>query len=180
MPTTGNVGTFLDNLKVLVEAVDVNVGKVFLSEERWTSAADLIDAGAVLEILSTGLWDTIEELGPATRFWILESATVVSPLSTCTDQWDTTVRVVGFFGYKENESQAVALRKAAEAILSSLGTKAAELTTLAAGMGGGYLGYLELRPSMSAPVRAAQLLGSLHQGHVCQISTGYSEEVARE
>ena len=180
MSTTGNVDNFLDNLKVLVEAVDVNVGKVFLAEERWSDIDDLVDAGAVLEILSTGLWDTVEEIGPATRFWILESSTVVVPLSSCTDQWDTTVRVVGFFGYKANESQAIALRKAAEAILASLGTKAAEMTTLAAGMGGGYLGYLELRPSMSAPVRAAQLLGALHQGHACQISTGYSEEVARE
>ena len=177
---TPNLDTYLDNLKALLEAVDPNVGKVFLAERRWSSADDLVDDGARIEVGAGGLWDTVEELGPAVRFWILEAWIEPSPLTNCTDEYHAIVNAVGFYGYRENESSAANLRKAAVAIVAQLNLKATELTTLASGMGLGYEGYLEQRARMLSPVRAAQLGGTGHQGHVCQITTGYFEEVARE
>lgn len=49
--------TFLANLKTVVEAVDDNVGEVFIAERLWSSDQEIVDDGGVKTISVEGLFD---------------------------------------------------------------------------------------------------------------------------
>lgn len=173
-----NLDTFVDNIATEIAAVDLNIGTVFKAERRWSSDAKLKEDDAVIVIDTVGLFDAELDFGNATRFWILEAWSTREPLTTGTFELKGHVRLIGFFGYKDNETQASALRDAMEAILDRLGLKTTELTGLAANMGTGYMGYLTDLPEAEGPVRTAQLQTGA-QGHVAQIIASYFEEIAR-
>lgn len=176
-----NLDTFVDNLAAELALVDANLGTIFKAERRWSSDSDLKEDGAVIVIDATGLFDAELDFGNATRFWIIEAWQVRGPLTNATDEVRGNVRLIGFFGWKDNPQDretASKLRDAAQEILDRLALKATELTALGVGMGTGYNGFLTERPSMEGPVRTAQLQTGA-QGHVAQITASYFEEVSR-
>lgn len=170
---------FLQNLKGKIEGIDPQIGKVFLAERRWSSDQDLVDAGAVLQLNTAGLFEDPTDLGTnATRFWILEPWIEIRALTNNSTQYDGQVRIIGFWGWREDEREADKLREAVTELLDMLTLKQTELGDLAAGMSTGYMGYLENMPRMLGPVRGAELQSGA-QGHVAQILTGYHEEIDR-
>ena len=175
-----HLAQFLENLKAKIESVDPpNLGPVFVSERRWSTEDQVRNDGATFEIDTTGLIDeSIDDRGPATRFWILEGQFAAEHLTNASLEGHGQVRIVGFYGFNETRDQSVALRRAAEEILDALGTTTAELEELGAGIGDGYMGYLEQLPRMLGPVRAAQLASGI-PGHAVELLVHYHEELAR-
>lgn len=173
------VSTFLANLKAEVEAVDPNVGVVLATERRWSSEAGLRDDGAVLTIEPGGVLDGAGLTGEkATRFWILEPRIEPAPFTNGSTEYRVDVSILGFYGHRDDEDQSATLRTAAIEILDRLTLKTTELDALGAGMGDGFLGYLEAMPRIVEPVRSAMLAGSI-AGWATRLAVTYFEEVDR-
>lgn len=173
------VSTFLANLKAEIEAVDANVGVVLATERRWSSEQGLRDDGAVLTIEPGGVLDGAGLTGEkATRFWILEPRIEAAPFTTGSTEYRVDVSLLGFYGHRDDEDQATTLRIASIEILDRLTLKVTELDALGAGMGDGFLGYLEAMPRIVEPVRSAMLAGGV-AGWATRLAVTYFEEVDR-
>lgn len=176
-----NLETFLANLKSALEALDSNIGTAFVAPRRWRSARELSDDGGVVTIASGGAFDPDEIAGEqAIRVWILEGHLRPGVLTTGTIELRGDVIVTAFWGHKDgaDENQADALRDACDLVVSTLSSRASEMTDLAAGMGSGYCGFLGVFPSMGGPVQPASLESGA-RGWMAQLSVSYFEEIAR-
>jgi len=163
------LSTFVANLKARLEALGPDFGTVLISPRRWAREAELRRDGAVIDVPG---------LSPATRFWLIESWLEIRPLATCELEYVGRVKLTGFYGWRQDETQAEALLAAAAQVLEDLQLQSTELSALAAGMGSGYCGYLRELPALAGPVKSAQLMTGA-QGHVVTIAASYVENVAR-
>jgi len=166
---------FMDRLKVLIEAIDPNIGKVYVTPKRWPTVQRLEDEGT-LRIMGAGLLDDAGRIGfDVTRFWWMRPRTESKPLTNGSSEYDTTVELTGFYQHEDGDAQFATLNAAAMEILDALNTKVAELETL--NTGDGYLGYLLQRPRME-PVQHAQLESPKVVGNSVQITVSFAEEVS--
>jgi hypothetical protein len=175
-----NVETFLDNLVTVIEGIDPNIGQVFKAERRWSAEQHLVDDGATFALDPGGLLEPAPFVpGNATRFWILEPWVEPRHYTNESVEYRCVVTAWGFYGWKQEESQAQALRAAAFEIVDKLTLKTTELSDLAANMGSGYIGFCEEPPRMTGPPRSAFLQGTGEQGHLAPLRIVYFEEVPR-
>ena len=169
--------SFLDRLKAVIEAVDPNIGPVFLTKRRWASDGDLKRDGGALKIVAAGLFDDVGRIGKnAARFWMLDPVTEPSPLTNGSTQYRHDVTVTGFFSYVADDSQEEAIRTATLEILDRLNLKTTEQADL--NTGDGYMGYLTDRPRMIGPIRDAELQDIHLKGHAVQLVVTYHEEIS--
>jgi hypothetical protein len=173
--TGADVEAFLAKLKPIIEAVDVNVGKVYTEEKFWQSAKVLEENG-VLQLDVPGLFDDPTRLGQnVTRFWLMQPEITTLPLTNGSDEWRARVRLIGFYQWEKGDTQAAALRHAATEILGALSRKTTEFGDLCTGPN--YMGYLADRPRWATPVEAGEIKGIGLKGHLVQIDVVFHEEV---
>lgn len=174
MPAKNTLDAFLTALAAGIQAIDANIGTVYLVEQRPITHADVEDAA--LAIAPGGeIDDVAHDNEIVTRFWVVSALTETQPFSTCSAQATHVIDVQGFYGWKEGGWQETSLRKASGLVLDWLNTKETELTTL--NTGASYCGFLEERPRMLSAVQSASL-NNQTQGHGVRLQVTYHEEIA--
>jgi len=166
---------FMDRLKTLIEAIDPNIGKIYVTPKRWPTVERLENEGT-LRINASGLFDDSLRIGlDVTRFWWMRPRIDCQPLTNGSAEYTTTIELMGFYQHEDGDAQFTALNAAAIEILDALNTKVAELETL--NTGDAYLGFLLARPRMEA-VQHAQLESPKVVGNSVQITVSFAEEVS--
>ncbi len=166
---------FMDRLKGLIEAIDPNIGNVYVTTKRWPTIERLEQDGT-LRINAAGILDDVTRVGQdVTRFWWMRPRINCQPLTNGSAEYVTEIEITGFYQHEDGDAQVSALSQAAIEILDALNTKTAELTTL--NTGDAYLGYLLNRPTMD-PIQSAQLESPKVVGNSVRITVSFAEEVS--
>jgi len=167
---------FMNRLKMLLEGIDPNFGKVYVTTKRWPTLVALEEGGA-FRITSVGALDDADRIGrDVTRFWWMQPQIDVEPLTNGSAEYRSTVLLTGFYQHEDGDGQVAALNQAAIEILDAINTRTTELTTL--NTGDGYLGFLGHRPRMVQPVQPGKLEEPGVQGNVVQLQISFAEEVS--
>ena len=170
-----NALPFADKLKALIEAIDPNIGRVYVTTKRWPTIERLEDEGT-LRITGASVLDDDGRIGKdVTRFWWMKIRIDCQPLTNGSAEYVTSVELTGFYQHEDGDAQFAALNRAAIEILDAVNTKEAELETLSTG--DAYLGYLLNRPRMGL-IESAQLESPKVVGNAVQITISFAEEVS--
>lgn len=166
---------FMNRLKAMIESIDPNIGKVYVTPQRWPTVESL-EVGGTLRINAAGILDDAARIGQdVTRFWWMRVRIESHVLTYGSDEYVTQVELTGFYQHEDGDAQAITLDKAAIEILDRVNTRQAELVTL--NTGDAYLGYLSNRPTKEH-VQSAQLESPKVMGNSVQLTISFSEEVS--
>ena len=168
---------FLALLKGKIEGVDPNIGVVHISDQTFSSLAELEEGGQIT-IGEVGEFDDSERVGEnALRIWVMRHFADPRAFTNASAEYRLVTDIQGFFQYDDEDDQGIALRKAAVEILDMLNTRDVELSDLSTGAG--YHGFLGDRPRMIESVQPATIGEEAKiKGHAVTLRVVCYEEIS--